>query len=123
MDPELCDVGVWTRAPTPAGVQGGRVLTSGSPWPGAGREREVFLQSRRGCGLWAARAPGPEGGARLPGAARAEPRAGAGPRQLPGQVGSALAGEGGGTRCLPADSGHGRGVGAKRESRMPGSAS
>lgn len=94
VDPKLCDVGVWTSAPTPAGVQGGGVLTSGSPWPGAGREREVFLRSRRGCGLWAARAPGPEGGARLPGAARAEPRAGAGPRQLPGQFGSALAGEG-----------------------------
>lgn len=45
-------------------------------------------------------APGPEGGARSPGVGRAEPRAGAGPRQLPGQVGSALAGEGG--DALPA---------------------
>lgn len=100
VDPELCNVGVWTRAPTPVGLQGGGGLTSGSPWPGAGREREVFLRSRRGCGRWAAPARGPEGGARSPGAGRAEPRAGAGPRQLPGQVGSALAGEGG--DALPA---------------------
>lgn len=118
VDPEVCNVGVWTRAPTPAGVQGGRGLTSVSPWPGAGREREGFLRSPRGCGRWAARAPGPEGGAHSPGA------------REPGQVRGCSGGRSGlrwlgkaGTRCLPASNRHRGGVGSESKSRMPGSTS
>lgn len=51
----MCECG---RAPRlPQGELGGRGLAPGSPGPGAGREREGYLRSRRGCGIRAALIP------------------------------------------------------------------
>ena len=102
------------RAPRlPREVPGGRGLTSGSLWPGAGWEREGNLRSQCGRERWAVRAPGrgprapgPEGGARSSRAGRTESRAGVGPRQL--QAGRVCVGSGkAGTCCLPAANSNG----------------
>ena len=113
VDREMCNVGVWTRAPTAArGARWQRAHVRVSvAWSGLGARG----LSRSQCGRerWAVRAPGrgprapgPEGGARSSRAGRTESRAGVGARQL--QAGRVCVGSGkAGTCCLPAANSNG----------------
>lgn len=112
-------MGAWTLTPTaPRGVSGGRGLTSGSPGPGAAREREVICGRGASAGS-GQRRPRPRGrgalaGRRESGAYRR------GRSEVASGAGLVCAGWGrrGRAACLlPAVTEEG--MGAKRESRMP----
>lgn len=101
VDREMCNVGVWTRAPTAArGARWQRAHVRVSvAWSGLGARGLSAVAVR-------ARALGSEGGARSSRAGRTESRAGVGARQL--QAGRVCVGSGkAGTCCLPAANSNG----------------